>query len=127
MQNRTRMTPELTSLLFSFRGRLPRAAFWWTGIALTVAFVLLFIGILHALGREATLALYPPYLWFGLALCAKRMRDRGYSPWWLAAVLVPVAGPLWLLIELGLRRGTPGENAFGPDPLVLPADYLSVK
>lgn len=31
------------------------------------------------------------------------------------AILVGVA--LWLLIELGLRRGTPGPNRFGPDPL----------
>lgn len=111
------MKQSLVPLLFSPRGRLPRAPFWWTAIALDAAFVLLFVAIDQALGRAATLVIYPFTLWIGFALCAKRMRDRGRSPGWLLAVLVPVAGPLWLLIELGFRRGTPGDNAFGPDPV----------
>src|SRR5262245_21974074 len=59
------------------------------------------------------------------ALLAKRMRDRGRSPAWLLAALVPLLGPLWLLVELGLRKGTPGENQYGPDPREA-GDYLTV-
>ena len=55
------------------------------------------------------------------------MHDRGRSPLWLLAAAVPVLGPLWLFIELGLLSGTPGENHYGPDPLTLDTDYLTVK
>ncbi|MDX1374709.1 MAG: DUF805 domain-containing protein [Burkholderiales bacterium] len=113
--------------LLSFRGRLPRAAFWWRALALWAAFVVLFVALEHTLGRVSTFVLYPPFFWIGLALCAKRLRDRGYAPGWLAAALVPVAGPLWLAIELGVRRGTHGENAYGPDPLQSRAGYLTVQ
>jgi uncharacterized membrane protein YhaH (DUF805 family) len=40
--------------------------------------------------------------------------------------LVPVIGPVWLFIELGLLRGTPHENQYGLDPLAIDSDYLSV-
>jgi uncharacterized membrane protein YhaH (DUF805 family) len=33
------------------------------------------------------------------------------------SVFVPVIGGLWYLIECGFLRGTPGPNAYGPDPL----------
>jgi len=121
------MSVDVKALLCSFRGRLPRAQFWWTAIALNVAFALLFVAIDETLGHAATLATYPFYLWIGFALCAKRMRDRARSPGWLLAALVPVAGPLWLLIELGLRRGTPGDNAFGPNPLAPRIETLRVQ
>ncbi len=111
------MKADLLAGLISFRGRLARAAFWWRMLALWAVFVLLFIALEQTLGGAATFILYPPFLWVGLALCTRRLRDRGYAPGWLAAALVPVAGPLWLAIELGLRRGTRGENAYGPDPL----------
>ena len=54
------------------------------------------------------------------------MRDRGKSPAWLLVALIPVLGPLWLCVDLGLLRGTPGENQYGPDPLILDSDYLTV-
>jgi uncharacterized membrane protein YhaH (DUF805 family) len=30
---------------------------------------------------------------------------------------MPILGPLWLFIELGLLRGTVGPNKYGRDPL----------
>jgi uncharacterized membrane protein YhaH (DUF805 family) len=38
-----------------------------------------------------------------------------------------VLGALWLFVDLALRRGTPGENQYGPDPREFGADYLTVK
>lgn len=80
------------------------------------------------------------------AIGAKRLHDRNKSGWWILLIatapsylLVPSAkiaqmgGPfatlsmlvnlasfgliLWAWIDLVRRRGTPGENRFGPDPL----------
>jgi uncharacterized membrane protein YhaH (DUF805 family) len=50
------------------------------------------------------------------ALGVARLHDRGRSGWWLAAVVVPVAGALWLAFELALARGNNHPNAWGADP-----------
>jgi len=112
--------------LFRFRGRIARAKFWWTQILLGAAFIVLFVFLDSTLGRASTLALYPLYFWIALAAMVKRMRDRGKSPAWLLIALIPVLGPLWLFLDLGLLRGTPGENQYGPDPLTIDSDYLTV-
>jgi len=115
----------LRGLLFSFPGRISRGTFWGASIAVGSAFVASLLILESALGRRSSLVLYPPFLWAMAALLAKRMRDRGRSPAWLLASLLPVIGPLWLLFELGVRKGTPGENHYGPDPLE-GGDYLAV-
>jgi FAD/FMN-containing dehydrogenase/uncharacterized membrane protein YhaH (DUF805 family) len=116
----------LARRLFTFRGRTPRGAFWRTAVVLILAFAALVGLVDSAVSRRASWPLVPPFLLAGLALGARRLRDRGRSPWWLLAGAVPVLGPLWLLIELGLRKGTPGENPHGPDPLA-GGDYLTVR
>jgi uncharacterized membrane protein YhaH (DUF805 family) len=113
--------------LFRFRGRVPRSTFWWTAILLGAAFIVLFVFLDATFGRASTLVLYPPFFWIAAAAAVKRMRDRGKSPAWLLVALVPVLGPLWLFVDLGLLRGTPSENHYGPDPLEIDSDYLNVK
>jgi uncharacterized membrane protein YhaH (DUF805 family) len=117
----------LFRLLFSFRGRMPRSAFWWAMLLAGAAFAALLVGLESALGRQASLVLYPPFFWAMAALAIKRLRDRGRRPVWLLVLIIPILGPLWALVELGLRRGTPGENRYGQDPLALQGDYLTVK
>jgi len=112
--------------LLQFRGRIARGTFWWTLVLAGIAFAVLFVFLDSVFGRPATLVLYPLFFWVAAAAAVKRMRDRGRSPAWLLAALVPVLGPLWLLLELGMLRGTPGENHYGPDPLELDTDYLTV-
>lgn len=114
-------------LLFSFRGRLPRAVFWWTALLAGAAFGVLLLALEAAFGPHISLVLYPPFFWIVAALAVKRLRDRGRRPAWLVVLLIPIAGPLWAFIELGLRRGTPGENRYGQDPLEVRGDYLTVK
>jgi uncharacterized membrane protein YhaH (DUF805 family) len=112
--------------LVSFSGRASRAEFWWVQTLAAAAFVVLFVFLQDTAGKASTLALYPFYLWIALAASARRMRDRAKSPAWLLVALVPVLGPLWLFVDLGLLRGTSGENPYGPDPLTFGADYLTV-
>lgn len=119
--------PGLTRQLLSFRGRLSRRAFWGTGLAVGACFLLLLKLLEASFGRASSLLLYPPLLWVLAALAVRRMRDRGRSPAWLLAALVPLLGPLWLFLELGLRQGSPGENHYGPDPRAAGGDYLAVK
>lgn len=120
------MLAKLGWLLFLMRGRISRFTYWSACIPAWLIFTVLFVFLESSFGRGSTLLLYPPFFWCLVALSVKRMHDRGRSPIWLIAVVVPLLGPLWLLVELGLRVGTPGENQYGADPLE-GADYLVVE
>lgn len=53
--------------------------------------------------------------WLSAAACIKRLHDRGKTGWWYLLLFVPVFGPLWVLIELGLLPGTGrDDNGYGP-------------
>lgn len=116
----------LIRLLFSPRGRIARATYWIAVTVLVVAFVAAFIALESIAGRQSTLILYPPFFWAMLVLAVKRCHDRAKSSLWLLLALIPVLGPLWWLIALGLRRGTLGENQYGNDPLENSVDYLTI-
>ncbi len=120
------MPNTLIQVLFTFKSRLPRAQFWWCGIALWAAFAVLFVFLEGAFGKPSTWILYPPCLWVLAALLVKRLHDRGASAWQLSWLLLPVLGALWLAISLAFRKGTEGDNHFGPDPLLVNIDYLQV-
>jgi FAD/FMN-containing dehydrogenase/uncharacterized membrane protein YhaH (DUF805 family)/SAM-dependent methyltransferase len=120
------MIPRLARRIFSFRGRTPRATAWWTALLLGLAFAVLLVFLDSTLGRRSSLVLYPPFGWAAIALASRRLHDRGRSARWLVAAAVPILGPLWLFIDLGLRKGTPGENRYGLDPHA-GGDYLTVR
>jgi uncharacterized membrane protein YhaH (DUF805 family) len=110
-------------LLLSFEGRITRKQFWLTILVFIVIGVVagLIDAVLHTpavgssgiVGLLVSLAMIYP----ALALYAKRWHDRGKSGWWTLIGLIPIVGAIWLLIELGFLRGTPGANKYGPDPL----------
>jgi uncharacterized membrane protein YhaH (DUF805 family) len=100
----------------SLHGRIPRSTFWYGMLGAWTAFVVLFLVFEALLGRASTLLLYPPFLWSLLALSARRYHDRDKSARRLLWLLIPVAGPVWVGVALGFRRGTQGENRFGAAP-----------
>ena len=60
-------------------------------------------------GIFALVALIP-----SIIVYIKRFHDRDKSGWWVLIALIPIIGALWILIELGFLKGTPGPNRFGP-------------
>jgi uncharacterized membrane protein YhaH (DUF805 family) len=121
------MTTSFLRIFASFRGRIARTTFWWATLAAGAVFILLFVFLETLLGRPITLILYPPFLWTIAALMVKRLHDRAKSGWWLLVAVLPIIGPLWLLLTLGLRAGTDGENQYGEDSRTVGADYLTVR
>jgi uncharacterized membrane protein YhaH (DUF805 family) len=110
-----------------FSGRIPRATFWWASLTLWLAFAVLFVFLDHALGHASTLVLYPFLFWGQTAIGTKRLHDRGQRGWRLLLMAIPVLGPLWLCVALGLLPGTRGDNQYGDDPLTADIDYLIVR
>jgi uncharacterized membrane protein YhaH (DUF805 family) len=116
------------SSLFSFRGRLRRVDFWLLS-ALVFAAMMTAAGLIGAmLGVDVAdtsdpRAIYVQLLaislftWPNLAVCAKRLHDRGQSGWWILISFLPVIGNVWMVINLGLMRGDQGANRYGPEPV----------
>jgi uncharacterized membrane protein YhaH (DUF805 family) len=94
--------------------RLRRRSFWWSSTLVWIVFFTVreTLGLEHH-ARVAT-AWAAAALLIVSILAVARLHDRGRSGWWLATVLVPVAGALWLAWELALRSGSAHINAFGP-------------
>ena len=101
------------------RGRIDRTTFWRNGVLALCALALL-LRLLLEIARlpqelvEQWVSLL--LAWPAVAVSAKRWHDRDRSAWWVLLLLIPVLGVLWLLIDNGCVRGTPGRNRFGPLP-----------
>lgn len=111
-------------LLTSFEGRINRAKFW-AGIVVLIAIGILatiidaILGLQIGPGGTGVVSVLASLvsIYLALALYAKRWHDRDKSGWWSLIALVPLIGAVWILVELGMLRGTPGANRYGPDPL----------
>jgi FAD/FMN-containing dehydrogenase/uncharacterized membrane protein YhaH (DUF805 family) len=104
----------VTYLLFTTRGRIPRADYLHAVILLSCSFYILYTLLFHFGGSVSTWLIYPPFYWCVWATSCKRLHDVGKSGWWLLASLIPVLGPLYLAIHLFLRSGQRDDNRFGP-------------
>ncbi len=116
---------KLTSLLFSFEGRINRLPYWLVTLVL--------YGIGGATGQTGTqygpdnpMTLLPGIItlvtfvlgvWIALAVQVKRWHDRDKSGWWVLINFIPVIGWIWVLIQCGILKGTEGENRFGKNPV----------
>ena len=129
-------------LLFSFKGRINRAK-WWLGVLIlfVVQMVLWFVlaavfglssmgamdssdpAAMEAAMQQMSTMMIPVgilvlvMLYPALAVYTKRWHDRNKSGWWSLIILIPIVGSIWFLVELGILRGTDGDNRYGPDPL----------
>jgi len=106
-------------LYLSLRGRLNRRDFWLFGVlalgaAALFGTALLDIAQMPVQPAESLIDLL--LLWPLLAVSVKRWHDRDRCGWWVLVLLLPLIGWLWVLIDNGFVRGTPGPNRFGDAP-----------
>lgn len=64
------------------------------------------------------------FLWIAIALATQRLHDVSRRGSALFVAILPVIGPLWVLVQL-FKRGVDHPNRFGADPASR-ADYLLV-
>lgn len=101
-----------------FSGRAARPELWWWVLAVFLAGTLLSAldYLLFGGGEQPVSSLFSLLVLLpNLAVGARRLHDTDRSAWWLLIGLVPVIGPIVLLVFFVLD-GTVGPNRFGPDP-----------
>jgi uncharacterized membrane protein YhaH (DUF805 family) len=118
---------EILKSIFNFRGRLHRGGFWLQFVIVWLVFMLACSIFTPALGAWVAWLLTPIALWALIAIAIRRLHDRNISGRWLLIICVPIAGALWLVWQLAVRRGNTGDNQWGNDPLVSQADFLVVR
>jgi len=109
-----------------FSGRARRKEYWmFVLVNVIIAFVLGLIDGIVGVALESdqsllstlyTLAILLP----SLAVGVRRLHDTGRSAWWLLIALVPIIGPIVLLVFL-VQDSQHGDNQYGPNPKVAAA------
>jgi uncharacterized membrane protein YhaH (DUF805 family) len=105
----------------NFQGRARRKAYWMFILFNLIALVILGL-IESAIGLSGqngygiltglyTLAMILPLI----ALAVRRLHDTGRSGWWILIGLVPLVGPI-ILIVFYVTDSQPGSNEYGPNP-----------
>lgn len=105
-----------------FKGRAPRAEYWYFALFYFITFIVL--GILDKvigtaqmvmgsglLGTLYSLAVLIP----SLAVSVRRLHDTNRSGWWLLLYLVPLVGAIVLLVFF-VQDSKPGANQYSPNP-----------
>ncbi len=110
----------LSSILFSFKGRVNRTVFWTFEVVWIVVFVIINAlthpaanadGTASGMSLIAGLFLLLTF-WPLFAVQVKRWHDRNKSGWWCLIGLVPLIGGFWVLIECGFLPGVNEGNRF---------------
>ena len=115
-----------------FKGRAPRSEYWfWTlFVAIVTVVAMILDGIL---GTNFTMddgyggEISSGYGYFyvaaalgsllpGLAVTVRRLHDKGRSGWFLLLALIPLVGPIILLVWF-CTAGSSEDNQYGPNPL----------
>ena len=105
-----------------FNGRTSKKEFWNFVLIYTVIYLILeFLSGVSALdGNGFFLLNIISGLFFlftllpGLSISVRRLHDTNRSGWWMWLCLLPLIGPIVLMVFFALS-GTEGENRYGPD------------
>ncbi|SFC49747.1 DUF805 domain-containing protein [Flavobacterium phragmitis] len=110
----------------NFSGRARRSEYWYFRLVtslLLFGFIILAVMISviagGMIGFPIAFGLIFLYLIASLipslAVTVRRMHDIGKSGWTILVALIPLAGPIWVLVLL-ITEGEYGDNYYGPDP-----------
>lgn len=107
----------ITKKYADFNGRAGRKEFWYFVLCNFIVGIVLGIltnvpgigGIFGFVSGIYSLAVLVP----GIALAVRRLHDLGKAGVQLLFVLIPLAGPI-ILIVWYVKEGEPGDNAYGP-------------
>ena len=103
--------------LLSFEGRMRRRDYWLYSVPILILLMpTLFYSGGNPLLDALSMAISLFTVFASMALNIKRLKDRNKSPWWILLTFVPIIGPVFALVELGMFDGTEGPNQYGPDP-----------
>jgi len=110
-----------------FTGRARRMEYWMF-VLFNVIFLIIasfldsLLGINYVSGMGTDVGVGPIYTIYALAVmipsiavAVRRLHDIGKSGWWIFISLIPLVGPIWLLV-LYLTDSQPGPNEYGPNP-----------
>ena len=105
----------------NFQGRARRKAFWMFALFNIIAIVVLaslegLVGLRDNGGYGILSGLYSlAVILPALALAVRRLHDTGRSGWWILIGLIPLVGPIVLLVFY-VQDSQPGANQYGPNP-----------
>jgi uncharacterized membrane protein YhaH (DUF805 family) len=107
---------EVLKKYVTFSGRARRTEYWMFLLFSVIASIVLsvvdgVIGTAPVLGALYSLGVLLP----SLAVSVRRLHDTDRSGWWLLLGLIPLVGPIALLVFFCFE-GTREENRFGADP-----------
>ncbi len=111
MQSNTKL--QASYLLLTSKGRIDRLTFWNTQLFIWLSFYILFTSVDFFLGFSYTILIYPLLFWSLICTASKRLHDSDKSGLFLLVTLVPILGPLWLLYQLGFKKGHVSANRYG--------------
>ncbi len=99
-----------------FSGRARRKEYWMFFLFNIIIFIAL--GVIESIvGTNSVIALFYmlAILLPGLAVTVRRLHDTGKSAWWVLIGLVPLIGPIVMLVFM-VKEGQAIDNQYGPNP-----------
>lgn len=100
----------------TFDGRARRKEYWMYTLFTLIVTILLTVIDGSVLKMQALAPVYGiATLLPGLAVTVRRLHDIGKSGWFFLIILIPLVGPIILLVW-NCSDSTPGPNQYGPNP-----------
>ena len=94
----------------NFRTRSRRSEYWWAWLFCSIVPAILSAVVPEIAGLWSLVILIP-----SLSVGVRRLHDIGKSGWWYLILLVPIAGPIILLIW-ACKDSASEDNQWGPNP-----------